>query len=180
MEINQTELEGLLLIKPEFFEDFRGRFMETYNALWFSEILSQLIFVQDNESVSHKDVIRGLHFQVPPYAQGKLVRVSRGAVLDVVVDLRTQSKTYGKHTSVILSDHNKLQLWIPPGFAHGFLSLEDNTVFNYKCTKMYNRESERSIFWNDADLKIQWGVSHPVISEKDQQAQFFNQFSSPF
>ena len=126
-------------------------------------------FVQDNESMSGKGVLRGLHFQRPPFAQGKLVRVVRGSVLDVAVDLRKNSKTYGKWESSVLSADNKLMMWIPEGFAHGFLVLEDNTIFQYKCTNYYNKESESGIIWNDPDLKINWGIENPVVSEKDLQ-----------
>lgn len=137
-------------------------------------------FVQDNESISRKNVLRGLHLQVPPFAQGKLVRVVNGEVLDVVVDLRKNSDTFGKYESVILSSENMLQLWIPPGFAHGFLSRCDNTVFSYKCTGFYNKDAEQSILWNDPDLNIQWGMDNPVVSEKDSNAILFKDFISPF
>ena len=137
-------------------------------------------FVQDNESKSAKGVLRGLHFQVPPFEQGKLVRVIKGAVLDVAVDLRKKSPTYGKWECVELSERNKRMYWIPAGFAHGFLTLEDNTVFFYKCTAVYNKESEKSIAWNDNDLFIQWGISNPVLSDKDKSCTAFKNFVSPF
>jgi len=130
--------------------------------------------------MSEKGVLRGLHFQVPPFAQGKLVRVVRGAALDVAVDLRKESKTYGKWESVILSAENKLMLWIPEGFAHGFLTMEDNTIFQYKCTNYYDRESEQGIIWNDPDLKINWGIEKPVVSEKDLKGIQFMVLKSPF
>ena len=137
-------------------------------------------FVQDNESISKKNVLRGLHFQIPPFAQGKLVRVVSGSVLDVAVDLRKGSPTYGKHEIVELSADNKRQFWIPPGFAHGFLSLEENTVFNYKCSNYYSPVSERTIKWNDPDLNIDWQINEPIVSEKDQNGLDFVNFVSQF
>jgi len=126
------------------------------------------------------NVLRGLHFQVPPFEQGKLVRVISGSVLDVVVDLRTKQPTFGKHYKCWLDARNNKMLWIPPGFAHGFLTLEDNTIFYYKCTQIYNRESDRSLFWNDPDLGIDWGMSNPIVSEKDSKAPHLKSFNSPF
>jgi dTDP-4-dehydrorhamnose 3,5-epimerase len=130
--------------------------------------------------MSHKGVLRGLHFQRPPFEQGKLVRVIQGSVLDVAVDIRKGSPTYGQHKSILLSGENNLQFWIPPGFAHGFLTLEDNTIFSYKCTGPYSIESEGSVLWNDKDLNIDWNISSPIVSEKDQIAETFIQFKSPF
>ncbi|MCX6251355.1 MAG: dTDP-4-dehydrorhamnose 3,5-epimerase [Bacteroidetes bacterium] len=180
MEIIKTNLDGVLIIKPEVFADERGYFFESYNEeKYYSDGLTS-IFVQDNESKSRKNVLRGLHFQVPPYEQGKLVRVMWGAALDVAVDLRKHSHTFGKWTGATLSRENKQMLWIPPGFAHGFVTLEDDTVFFYKCTNVYNKESERSILWNDPDLNVEWGVNDPVISEKDKLAMRFREFVSPF
>lgn len=157
MEIIQTEIKDLLIIKPHVFEDDRGYFFESYNQQKFLEHGINANFVQDNESRSVKHVLRGLHFQKPPYSQGKLVRVMRGSVLDVAVDLRKSSATFGKWASIVLTAKNKWMYWIPEGFAHGFLTLEDNTVFFYKCTNIYNRESEGSLRWNDPDLNIDWG-----------------------
>ncbi len=137
-------------------------------------------FVQDNESKSQKDVLRGLHFQNPPFEQGKLVRVVKGAVLDVAVDIRKDSGTYGEWLSQELTEENKTMLWIPPGFAHGFLTLQDETIFQYKCTNYYNKDSEGSIRWNDPILKIKWDVVNPVVSDKDQDAPSFKDFSSKF
>src|SRR5512138_2587473 len=136
MEIITTPIEGLLIIKPNVFEDDRGYFFESYNREVFLKNGLDLHFVQDNESKSKKGVLRGLHFQVPPFAQGKLVRVVKGAVLDVAVDLRKNSPTYGKHVSAELSEANKTMFWIPPGFAHGFITLEEETIFVYKCTQV--------------------------------------------
>ncbi len=181
MEIIQTKIPDLLIIKPTVYQDDRGYFFESYNK---EKFLSQGIdrnFVQDNESKSMKGVLRGLHFQKPPYAQGKLVRVMKGAVLDVAVDLRKNSSTYGEWASIELTEDNKFMYWIPAGFAHGFVTLEDNTVFFYKCTNVYNKESEGSIRWNDPDLKIDWGNNlQPILSEKDKIAPLFADFQSPY
>ncbi len=180
MEIIPTRLNDVLIIKPAIFSDPRGYFYESYNHGRFSAAGIPDVFVQDNESKSAKGVLRGLHFQIPPYAQGKLVRVIKGAVLDVAVDLRKDSRDYGKWVSVILSEENKLMCWIPPGFAHGFLCLEDDTIFSYKCTQVYHKDSERSILWNDPDLGIDWQVSSPLLSAKDMEAPFFKNFITPF
>jgi dTDP-4-dehydrorhamnose 3,5-epimerase len=137
-------------------------------------------FIQDNVSKSTAGVLRGLHFQKPPFAQGKLVSVLRGAVLDVAVDIRKKSKTYGQYFSLELSEANKTQLYIPQGFAHGFLTLEDNTIFSYKCTNLYDKSSENSIVWNDPDLNINWNVKNPIISEKDLIAPSFKELISDF
>ena len=137
-------------------------------------------FVQDNLSKSDKNVLRGLHFQAPPYAQGKLVQVIRGSVLDVAVDIRKDSPTYGQHHSVVLSEENKTQFYVPEGFAHGFVTLEDNTIFSYKCTNLYHPNTEGAIIWNDKDLEIDWQVENPIISEKDLKANPFHSFESPF
>jgi len=180
MRIEKNHIEGLLIIKPDVFEDDRGYFFESYNEEKFRKLGVDVKFLQDNESKSAKGVLRGLHFQVPPYEQGKLVRVIRGAVLDVAVDLRKSSPTYGKWAAIELSEKNKLMYWIPAGFAHGFLTLEENTTFFYKCTQVYHKESERGIAWNDVDLKIEWRNSHPVVSDKDKAAGTFRDFVSPF
>ncbi len=180
MEVIKTSIPDLLIIKPEVFEDQRGYFFESYNRQKFVNAGITYTFVQDNESKSQKGVLRGLHFQNPPYAQGKLVRVMKGAVLDVAVDIRKSSPAYGKWTSVELSEHNKTMVWIPPGFAHGFVTLEDNTVFFYKCTNFYNKSSEGGIRWNDPDLNIDWKIEKPVLSGKDQEAPLFKDFKSNF
>lgn len=180
MEIIKTPLEGLLILKPEVFEDERGYFFESFNEEKFLRAGIYEKFLQDNESKSRKGVLRGLHFQNPPFAQGKLVRVMRGSVLDVAVDIRVQSPTYGKWESIVLSGQNKWMYWIPSGFAHGFVTLEDETIFFYKCTNVYNKASEGSIAWNDPDLNISWGVNDPVISEKDQTGPRFRDFISKF
>ncbi len=180
MEIITTPLEGLLIIKPDVFEDERGYFFESYSHEKFLKEGLDLKFLQDNESKSKKGVLRGLHFQAPPFAQGKLVRVMRGSVLDVAVDIRKQSPTYGKWESIVLSGHNKWMYWVPPGFAHGFVTLEDDTIFFYKCTNVYNKASEGSVVWNDPQLNIGWGITDPLISGKDQVAPKFDEFNSPF
>jgi dTDP-4-dehydrorhamnose 3,5-epimerase len=180
MEIIKTRIEGLLIIKPDVFADERGYFFESFSHEKFFKAGIELNFVQDNESMSKKGVLRGLHFQCPPFDQGKLVRVIQGSVLDVAVDIRKNSPTYGKWESVLLSGNNKLMYWIPAGFAHGFATLEDDTVFFYKCTNVYNKASEGSLLWNDPDLKIDWGIDDPVISEKDRISPGFRGFSSPF
>ena len=180
MEIIETSIEGLLIIKPDVFKDERGYFFESYNKERFAKEGLLMDFVQDNESKSSKGVLRGLHFQKPPYAQGKLVRVVKGSVMDVAVDLRKDSPTYGKWESVVLTEENKLKFWIPEGFAHGFLTLEDNTIFNYKCTNVYNKESEGSILWNDPDINIEWNIEDPILSEKDKLSPLFKNFETPF
>ena len=180
MEIIKTPLEGLLVIKPRIFGDTRGYFFESWSKKSFTEAGLDLDFVQDNQSLSNKGVLRGLHFQAPPYAQGKLVRVIKGAILDVAVDIRKDSPTYGQHFSVELSEDNKTIVWIPPGFAHGFLTLKDNTIFTYKCTGVYNKGSEGSLLWNDKHLNINWKVNDPLVSEKDLVAGNFKNFVSKF
>jgi dTDP-4-dehydrorhamnose 3,5-epimerase len=180
MEIIKTKIEGLLIIKPSVFFDERGYFFESFNEERFKDYGLNTRFVQDNESKSQKGVLRGLHFQRPPYAQGKLVRVIKGAVLDVAVDLRKNSPTYGQWESIELTEDNKLMYWIPAGFGHGFLTLKEDTIFSYKCTNPYNKESEGSIQWDDADLNIDWGYKNPIISEKDANSPSFESFVSPF
>lgn len=180
MEIIKTAIKDLLIIKPEVYRDERGYFFESFNEMKFLDANLKATFVQDNESLSQKGVVRGLHFQKPPFAQGKLVRVIKGSVLDLAVDLRKQSPTYGHWEAVVLSEQNKWMYWIPEGFAHGFATLEDNTIFSYKCTNVYNKESEGSIIWNDADLNIEWNIEHPLLSEKDKNSPSFKDFISPF
>ncbi len=180
MKIIKTKIEGLLIIEPRIFEDERGCFFESWSKAAFKNAGLDIDFVQDNQSCSSKGVVRGLHFQNPPFAQGKLVRVIQGAVLDVAVDIRKNSPTYGKYVSVILSGENKTMFWIPPGFAHGFSTLEDNTMFSYKCSGIYNKESEGSLMWNDTDLNIDWQIKNPIISEKDQNSELFTNFKTQF
>ena len=180
MEIIETKIKDLLVIKPDVFTDERGYFFECYNKARFAEHGLEMDFVQDNESQSMKGVLRGLHFQKPPFAQGKLVRVVKGAVLDVAVDLRKGSPTYGQWESVILTESNKFMYWIPEGFAHGFACLEDSSVFTYKCTNVYNKASEGSIRWNDPDLNIKWDIENPILSKKDKVSPMFKDFVTPF
>ncbi|MEJ6583741.1 MAG: dTDP-4-dehydrorhamnose 3,5-epimerase [Crocinitomicaceae bacterium] len=181
MEIKTTPIEGLLLFEPRIFKDNRGEFFESFNQKVFDEATNHAYqFVQDNQSISGKNVLRGLHFQKPPFAQGKLVRVIKGAALDVAVDIRKNSKTYGKHFSVELSESNNKQLFIPPGFAHGFLALEQNTIFAYKCTNYYAPNHEATIRWNDPILKINWEGEKCLVSEKDDIGEYFSKFASDF
>lgn len=182
-KMNEKELniEGLVIIETRKFNDSRGYFYESFNQAKYQELIGDSVtFLQDNISVSAKNVLRGLHFQNPPFAQGKLVSVVKGSVLDVAVDIRKDSKTYGQHQSIVLSAENGLQFWIPAGFAHGFLALEDETIFSYKCTNVYHPESEGSLIWNDVDLAIDWKIKNPIISEKDELNGFFNTFDSKF
>jgi len=180
MEIIKTEIEDLLIIKPKVFEDSRGYFYESFNKEAFLAAGIDVEFVQDNQSLSSKGVLRGLHFQNPPFEQGKLIRVISGSVIDVAVDIRKNSPTYGKWVAVELSAENKLMFWLPPGFAHGFATLEDNTTFFYKCTGLYNADSEGSILWNDPDLNIDWKLSDPILSEKDKLCPRFRELESQF
>jgi len=180
MDIIKTKIPGLLIIKPDVFEDERGYFFESYNRDKFVSEGIDNVFIQDNESKSMKGVLRGLHFQNPPYEQGKLVRVMKGAVIDVAVDIRKNSPTYGQWDSIELTESNKIMYWVPPGMAHGFVTLEDETVFFYKCTNLYNKASEGSIRWNDPNLNVNWGLSNPIISEKDKISPFFNELKSQF
>ena len=171
-----------MLLKPAISEDKRGYFTESFNQKIINKLLGKINFVQDNESMSFKGVLRGFHFQNPPYAQSKLIRCVEGVVLDVALDIRNNSKTYGKFVTTILSEKNKEQLFIPKGFAHGFLVLSDFAKLSYKVDNYYNSESESGIIWNDNDLKIDWKMSKDevVVSEKDSKLSAFNNFISPF
>lgn len=180
MKITKTNIDGLIIVEPEIFKDDRGSFFESWNVKKFQEIGIEDDFVQDNQSNSSKGILRGLHFQNSPYAQAKLVRVIRGSVLDVAVDLRSNSSTYGKHYSIVLSDKNFKSFYIPSGFAHGFVALEDNTIFSYKCSDIYNKEYEGYLLWNDQDLGIDWYIDNPIISQKDMQGLYFKDFKSKF
>lgn len=181
MKVETTKIEGLLIIHPQVFGDDRGWFMESFNQQKFEAALKELNlpipkFFQDNHSLSQKGVLRGLHFQRAPYAQGKLVRVVQGKVWDVAVDIRPESKTYGQWVGVELSAENKTMFWIPEGFAHGFVALEENTQFLYKTTHYYDKESEGAIVWNDPALAIEWpldDIDQVLVSEKDQVADTF-------
>lgn len=180
MEVLETHIKDLLIIKPKVFEDTRGYFFESYNEDVFKRNGINLSFIQDNQSLSNAGVLRGLHFQAPPFAQGKLVRVITGAVLDVAVDIRKNSPTYGQNVTIELNEENKTMFYIPPGFAHGFLTLRDNTIFSYKCTNLYNKASEGTVLWNDKDININWNIEKPILSEKDLVGTPFKEFVSPF
>jgi dTDP-4-dehydrorhamnose 3,5-epimerase len=179
LEIIQTPISGLLLIKARVFCDHRGAFFESFNSLLAENTAAPASFVQDNHSVSLKNVLRGLHFQTPPFDQGKLVRVVQGKALDVVVDIRSKSPTFGQHYKVLLEAPGHNMLWVPPGMAHGFLSLEDQTIFLYKCTAPYRKESERGLLWNDPLLNIEWGIKDPILAPKDLEYPEFSQLE-PF
>ena len=181
MEVKKTKINGVFLIKPQVFIDNRGHFFESFNSKKFYEATGlDVQFVQDNQSLSSKNVLRGLHFQHPPFAQAKLVSVTKGEVLDVVVDIRKESNTYGEYIIENLNEENHHQLFIPEGMAHGFLTLKDDTIFSYKCSNYYDKGSEDGIIWNDSNLKIDWKIKNPLVSEKDQLAQNFTSFVSPF
>jgi dTDP-4-dehydrorhamnose 3,5-epimerase len=180
MKINKTFIEDLLIIEPQLFKDDRGFFYESYNKNNLDKVVN-VVFVQDNESKSYKGVIRGLHFQAPPFEQTKLVRCVSGNILDVVVDLRTNSKTYGKSFSVELSGENNKQLFVPKGFAHGFQVLSETAIVNYKVDNFYNSKSDSGIIWNDKDLSIKWSLDlKPILSEKDLKLSSFKELKSPF
>lgn len=183
MEIIATAIEGVVIIKPRVFEDARGYFYESYNKREFDEKLGrEIVFVQDNQSKSSRGVMRGLHFQKPPYTQAKLVRCVEGRVLDVAVDIRKGSPSYGRHVAVELSSENKLQLFIPRGFAHGFAVLSDEAVFQYKCDNYYAPQADGGISIEDSSLGIDWKISieEALLSEKDKLHPLFKDFDSPF
>ncbi|MDR6783958.1 dTDP-4-dehydrorhamnose 3,5-epimerase [Pedobacter africanus] len=184
MQITETPIAGLLVIEPKVWKDNRGYFYESYNARILAEAGITGNFVQDNQSFSQKGALRGMHAQNMPFEQGKLVRVLKGAVLDVAVDIRKASATYGQHFSIELSGENHKQLWVPPGFLHGFLTLEDETIFTYKVTNYYDKASEIGVMWNDPDLNINWNreISEQelILSEKDLILSSFKDFKSPF
>jgi dTDP-4-dehydrorhamnose 3,5-epimerase len=180
MEIRNTPFDGLHVIQPKVWGDDRGHFFESYSAAAFKAAGLPTDFVQDNQSLSASGILRGLHFQAPPFTQGKMVRVISGAVLDVVVDIRKSSATYGQHFKIELSAENKTMLWVPAGFAHGFLTLQDDTIFVYKVTGLYHKESEGGLLWNDAELGIDWGVTDPLLSDKDLAQPTWADFETPF
>ncbi|MFV7479721.1 dTDP-4-dehydrorhamnose 3,5-epimerase [Acinetobacter junii] len=178
MNVIETKIKGLLILEPKVFGDDRGWFMESFKQKAFEQALHERgldipQFVQDNHSFSQKGVLRGLHYQLNPYAQGKLVRVVQGRAWDVAVDIRQNSPTFGQWVGVELTSENHRQFWIPEGFAHGFVALEDNTQFLYKATNYYNKESERAIIWNDPTLQITWPLDEVLVSEKDLEATMF-------
>ena len=183
MNILKTDIEGILIVEPRVFGDARGYFFESFNVRDFKEQTGiDVTFVQDNESRSSHGVVRGLHFQLPPYAQSKLVRVVEGRVLDVAVDLRDGSPTYGHHVAVELSAENKRQFFLPKGFAHGFAVLSDTAIFQYKCDDYYHPEAEGAIAWNDPTLAIDWKLNPAdvLLSEKDRHHPNFTDFKTPF
>jgi dTDP-4-dehydrorhamnose 3,5-epimerase len=180
MDFKTFEIEGLVEFQPRVFRDDRGYFLETFSMKWFEPLGIKPNFVQDNQSVSKKGVLRGLHFQKPPYAQGKLVRVSSGRALDVAVDLRKDSITYGKHVTCVLDAQQQNVFYVPEGFAHGFVALEDDTTFLYKCTDYYQPSAEGGLLWNDPELGIDWGVENPLVSIKDEVLPLLRNFESPF
>ena len=181
MEVKNYAVKGLVEFTPRLFADERGVFFETYSARLMAQAGADVAWVQDNQSSSRRGVLRGLHFQRPPHAQAKLVRVGQGRALDVAVDLRSGSPTYGQHQLVELSASKANMLFIPAGFAHGFMAVEDNTIFIYKCSDYYAPATEGGLRWDDADLAINWGTEvHPLVSGKDNELPAFKDFVSPF
>jgi dTDP-4-dehydrorhamnose 3,5-epimerase len=182
MNLIKTKLDGLVVLNPSIFKDNRGYFMESYNQKNINKLLGNVNFVQDNESESSRGVLRGLHFQKPPYAQAKLIRCLQGSVLDVVLDLRKYSKTYGIFETIVLSSENKVQLFVPKGFAHGFIVLSESAILSYKVDNYYKPESESGIIWNDPDLNIDWKINKReiIVSEKDKSLPTFNNMINPF
>ena len=169
MQVIDTILEGVKIIMPKVFFDDRGYFFESFNDKEFREKVCDTTFVQDNQSKSCKGTLRGLHWQAPPFAQSKLVRVTKGAVIDVAVDIRVGSPTFGKYVAVELTDENNLQLFIPRGFAHGFIALTDNVIFQYKCDNLYNKESERAVRWDSINWDLEkYNIETPLLSDKDK------------
>lgn len=182
MKFTETEIKDLFIIEPKLWRDDRGYFYESYSKKAFEEAGIYADFVQDNQSFSQKGTLRGLHAQSNPNAQGKLVRVIKGSVTDVAVDIRKDSPTYGKHLTANLSEENHKMLWVPPGFLHGFVTLEDDTIFTYKVTNLYDKASEIGVLWNDKDLGIDWGIdaSEVILSDKDKVLPLFKDFVSTF
>lgn len=182
MEIIKTDIEGLIIIKPQIFKDSRGYFFESFSQREFNEKVTPIQFVQDNESCSSYGVMRGLHFQKPPYSQSKLVRCVKGSVLDVAIDIRKGSPTYGKHVAVELSAENHLQFFIPKGFAHGFAVLSEEAIFQYKCDEFYTPQSEGGIQLMDESLGINWPISadKAILSEKDKKYPKLSEITSDF
>jgi dTDP-4-dehydrorhamnose 3,5-epimerase len=182
MNFIKTKIKDLLIVEPKIWKDDRGYFYESYSKRNFDEAGINASFVQDNQSLSQKGTLRGLHAQANPHAQGKLVRVIKGRVIDVAVDIRKASETYGQHVAVELSEDNHLMFWVPPGFLHGFVTLEDDTIFTYKVTNLYNKNSEFGVAWNDPELNIDWGIAAEeiILSEKDKILPLFKDLDSPF
>ncbi|MNK22678.1 dTDP-4-dehydrorhamnose 3,5-epimerase [compost metagenome] len=184
MNVVETPIKDLLIFEPNVWKDNRGYFYESFSQKVFEKADINVSFVQDNQSSSQKGALRGLHAQANPFAQGKLVRVIQGRVIDVAVDIRKDSATYGQHFAIELSGENHKQLWVPPGFLHGFLTLEDDTIFTYKVTNYYDKASEIGVLWNDPTLNIDWASyldpSHFLLSDKDLVLTDFDAFKSPF
>lgn len=182
MEVIKTDIDGVVIIEPKIFNDARGYFFESYNKATFDAQVARVDFVQDNESCSSRGVMRGLHFQRPPHAQAKLVRCVRGQVLDVAVDIRKGSPTYGRHVSCLLTEENHRQFFIPRGFAHGFAVLSDTAVFQYKCDNYYCPEADGGISIIDPELNIDWGIAieEAILSEKDKNHPLLREFDTPF
>ena len=180
MEVVKTEIEGLLILKPKVFGDERGYFFESYNEDTYRKAGIDFCFLQDNISKSKKGTIRGLHYQVGNKAQGKLCKVIYGIVLDVALDIRFGSPTFEKYFSSELSEENHIQLWIPPGFAHGFSVISEEAIFSYKCTALYSKEHERAILFNDPALNINWKIDNPIVSGKDLEAPLLKDIQKDF
>lgn len=182
MEAKQTDIEGVVILEPRIFDDERGYFYESFSEREFCDKVRKCHFVQDNQSKSSFGVLRGLHFQQPPHAQSKIVRAIKGKILDVAVDIRKGSPTYGRYVSAEISDENHRQIFIPRGFAHGFVVLSDKAIVEYKCDNYYSKESEGSILWSDHDLGVNWSINHEeaILSEKDKLSPLFKDFDSPF
>ena len=182
MNLIKTIFDGLVVLKPIIIKDRRGYFMESYNKKNTNNLIGNVKFVQDNESESSRGVLRGLHFQKPPFSQAKLVRCLKGSILDVALDLRKDSKTYGQFETTLLSEENKNQLFIPKGFAHGFIVLSESAIISYKVDEYYKPMNESGIIWDDRDLNIDWKINKKeiIVSKKDAKLQSFNNFVSPF
>ena len=178
--VEETGIQGLVVVKPKVFRDPRGFFMETFRADSFQALGLPGHFLQDNLSKSSKGIVRGLHYQAPPFDQGKLVTAIRGTVLDVVVDIRKSSPTYGESRSFLLSEEDPCFVFVPSGFAHGFSVLSAIALFHYKCTQVYDKASEGGVLWNDPDLNIDWQVDNALVSDKDQELPRFKDLVSPF
>ena len=180
MNITKTSIDGLIVFSPKIHSDERGYFFENFRRNHFDELKLDIDFVQENESMSQENTARGLHLQAPPFAQDKLIRVIKGSILDVAVDVRKKSPTYGKHIAIELNEHNKKSFLVPKGFAHGFCCLENDSIVNYKCSDYYNQNSEMGLYWNDPALGIEWPISDPIVSEKDKVQPSLQDFKSPF
>ena len=180
MTFTKAHIDGIIIISPNSFSDDRGYFFESFKENEYRDHGIIHNFVQDNISKSKKGTLRGLHYQIGKFAQGKLCQVLSGEVLDVAVDIRFGSPTYGKYVSAVLSENNHEQIWIPPGFAHGFSVLSDEAIFHYKCTQYYSKEHERSIYYADRDLKIDWNIENPLVSPKDKESKFFKDIEKDF